>query len=538
MVLETLSSLHGELKGLVRAADFDEARAVGGRTVRVLAQKLRSHLPTDLKLDLRNLLQIKTAVLLAEVYDYYGQFDASAEVAHTGKLVLTSLTPPKTPPSRDELSQAKIRLAVAYGRSLYRAYRHDDATNILHTCRDYVTQHLATPGFPCYGTLGEIAYTLGRVHRQHQQFNGAAEEFNAAIARYDDRVQHKRKFDPANAPAAVAFSAHKVATITALGIAWCTYTQGALNAAKYTNLIPARLMLRRSGDVLNTAYADVIYASVLRALAGADAAALACARQLATEAEAVFVDHGHRHYAAGAALELALTALAEKKTTEALQHWERLDEYAQKEDIRWKRSAMIVHSRILRMTGQHQSACTVATKALRLARDQHEQLGQLDALIDRSETYREQKQHDPAIRDLLRALKLNRRLADPKRPANPKVHAICHLHLVQNYLALERMHDAVVSFTEWERVQHRVEHKNIHELAASIAPKLNRTTVLEIDTTKHGLNYEQNERRLREFLLAQASMRANNQQETADLLDVTRQTVAKWHAEASKNSKP
>ena len=538
MVAESLGTLHDELKDLVRDANFDDGRAGGGRTVRVIALKLRSRLPDDMNVDMRSLPQIKAAVLLAEVYDYYGQFDASAEAARSGKDVLASLMPPSSPTPRDKLSQAKIRLAVAYARSLYRAYQHDDAASLLHACRDYVVQHLVTPSFPCCGTLGEIAYTLGRVHRQHQHFSGAFEEFNTAISLYDDRVDHKLQADPLSGLATVAFSAHKVATITALGVGWCNYTQGALRTAKYANLIPARLMLRRSGDVLNTAYADVIYASVLRALAGKDASVLASARQLATDAETVFVGYGHRHYAAGAALQLALTALVEKNTKEATQHWQRLDDYAQKEDIRWKRSAMIVHSRILRITGQYESARSVATKALRLAREQHEQIGQIDALIARGETYREQERCDVPIQDLLRAVRLNRRLADPKQPANPKVHAICHLHLAQNYIKLGRMHEALASFTEWERVRTRVEHKNIHELAASIAPKLNRTTILEFDITKHGLSYQHNERRLREFLLAQASMRAGNQQETADLLDVTRQTVAKWQTEAKKTSKP
>jgi tetratricopeptide (TPR) repeat protein len=391
-------------------------------------------------------------VLLSEVYDYYGQFKASGSVSRLGKTILSA--PPRRRVLRNELAQAKVRLAVAYARSLYRRNKYDEAEKLLMDCRDYVTSYIRKDSFPNFGTLGEIAYTLGRLHLQRQRFLSALGEFNTAIESYNERILRKRKDKAPNLEAEEAFSTHKVATIVALAVSWCNYARGSLATALFGNLIPSQMLLRNSGDVLNSAYADVVYASIARAYAGKDKKKLLSLRDLVTHAQAVFVKYKHRYYSAGAALELSLISLALGNIGEADRYLETIWKNSSSRDVRWYASALIVQSRILRHQGRYHDAARFAARALRLALKNQERLTQIDALIARSEAYgAERKKHDLAVADLLDALKLNRTADGTTSSSNPKVHAICHLHLVQNFLALKRLPDALASFAEWEKVR-------------------------------------------------------------------------------------
>src|SRR5205807_7586824 len=99
------------------------------------------------------------------------------------------------------------------------------------------------------------------------------------------------------------------------------------------------------------------------------------------------------------------------------------------------------------------------------------------------------------------ALKVNKTAGEGMSSFNPKVHAICHLHLADHFLLLKRTPDARASFAEWEKVCNVVEHAAIHQFAARIAPKLNRLGILSIDVRQQGLIYDEHENRLRAFLL-------------------------------------
>jgi hypothetical protein len=101
----------------------------------------------------------------------------------------------------------------------------------------------------------------------------------------------------------------------------------------------------------------------------------------------MFVDSRHLHYQAGAALELALLALAVKDKAAAWAALKRLTGLAAGRDFRWQRSSLIVESRLWRLEGDRGKALEVANDALALARSQREIIGQIDALVARSEAY-------------------------------------------------------------------------------------------------------------------------------------------------------
>jgi tetratricopeptide (TPR) repeat protein len=240
-------------------------------------------------------VHIKALVLLSECADYYGQFDESAGFARLGKDTLSTIPTVRLGVARDELNQAKIRLVVAYTRGLYRRCEYETAEKLLDACRQHVMRYIQRPEiFPNYGTLGEIAYTLGRLYRQQQRFDSARKEFNTAINLYSLRGERKRRINTEIARDEEKFLIHKVATIVALGLAWCNYTQGALNAALFGNLAAARMLLRNTGDILNRAYADVVYSSSRRALIGNNAKTLDAVFKIVTNAKRLFHDYEHR----------------------------------------------------------------------------------------------------------------------------------------------------------------------------------------------------------------------------------------------------
>ncbi|MFZ0229291.1 MAG: hypothetical protein WAL41_20630, partial [Mycobacterium sp.] len=443
LIRMALETLYLELRALVRKALYDETLVRNGRTVLVVADDLQKELPPLKRINVRDELHIKTLVLLSECYDYYGKFRKALQYSQLGKDILSNM--PKRKQGRDDLSQAKVRLAVAYARSMYR--RGDlgalaAAGKLLGDCREYVKQYIESPTFPNHGTLGEIAYTLGRVYRQQERFGLALHEFNTAVKEYNDRLVFitKSRVEKKNVAEEEAFSIHKIATIVALGVAWCNYTRGAISTAIQGNLVPSRMLLQRSGDILNSAYADVVYASASRALARKrDAKQLQDARELVTKARLVFEHYHHKHYWAGATLELALIELLSGKVKRAAFYLRACERSRAQGNFRWACSARIVWSRLLRHRRKLADARRVACEALDLARKRRDRLAQIDALIARSEVYRLEgrEKHNLAIEDLNKALDLNQ-TTDATSFANPKVHAVCHLHLAELFLSHDR----------------------------------------------------------------------------------------------------
>jgi tetratricopeptide (TPR) repeat protein len=524
-----LQTRYKELRALVRKAQYDDALASGGRTILVVVGDLQQQLPPLTKINFRDEEQIKTLVLLSECFDYYGRFKDAYRYSQLGREILSSL--PKRKTVRDELSQAKVRLAVSYARSMYRRAALVAAEKFLIECRDYVVEYIANPMFPNHGTLGEIAYTLGRVYRQQERFSSALREFNVAIKEYDDRIAFiaKHRVGQKNVQEEEVFSAHKIATIVALGVAWCNYTRGALSAAIQGNLIPARMLLRKSGDVLNRAYADVVYASASRALTRKDEIEnLKDVRELVRNAQQAFAHYHHRHYLAGATLELALIESLLGNVKNGRTHLHECETSHAEGNYRWLCSAKVARSRLLRHQGKFSVALKVANEALELARKQKNQLAQIDALIARSEVFRLQgrDKQSMAIEDLHRALDLNQRTDGTF--SNPKVHAVCHLHLAQVFLSQDRKDNALASFAEWEKVSAIVEHVWVIDMANGISKKIDRMQKLTVDVAQDGLKYRVHDDRLRRFLIAQAKLRYGKKQEIASSLGITRPRLNRW----------
>ena len=474
---------------------------------------------------------LKTRVLLCEVHDYLGEYEAAAALAAPGYDEFESM--PSTPPSTEaehSLSLTRVRLATAYARSLYRRYAHHEAHDILKHCRKVINQQLRSAAHPCLGSLGEIAYLVGRVARQQQRLQYAIPEFNAAMHLYDQRGTLKSATADDHAVQEGAFSAHKCGTILALGTGWSNYNTGALSRALSENLIPARALLRNTGDVLNRAYADVIYSSTRRAIEGGNDDVLGQLLKLVQSALHIFKEYGHSFYADGARMELALLELARKDFLAA----ERTIESVAAGDQRWACSALIIISRIARHTASDgKKAEQYATRALQIAKKHDEPLSKIDALIARSEALYQRKATpstlDQAVRDLQTALQINR----SHGTRNPKTDGMCHLHLAQHYLRHGNQYSAISHYNNWRAVASHVEHQRLQVLSRDISKKLQIDDVFVIDATKDPLTYPVQRRALQRFLVRQASAKARTEKGKAALLGVTRQGLAKWLKEES-----
>jgi tetratricopeptide (TPR) repeat protein len=358
-------------------------------------------------------------------------------------------------------------------------------------------------------------------------------EFNIAIKEYNDRFVYitKHRIGKKNIPEEKAFSMHKISTIVALGVSWCNYTRGAISTAIQGNLIPARMLLQQTGDVLNRAYADVVYASASRALARkGDVRELNDARELVLNARQVFERYRHEHYRAGATLELALIESLLGETKKATYYLGKCEASHAQGNSRWACSAKIVRSRILRHRRKYAQAREVACEALDLARKRRDRLAQIDALIARSEAYRleSREKHDLAIEDLNRALDLNQTTDGGASFANRKVHAVCHLHLAQLFLSHDRKDKALASFAEWEKVSTMVEHAWVRDMAENLSQKIGRMQTLTVDPLVHGLKYRAQDDRLRRFLVEQARLVDARKYKIAPTLGISRPRLDRW----------
>lgn len=529
-----LKDLYEELRGLVRTASFDDERLqhdlkARGRTVRIVTDELHTELtklglPGTFDIKTTDITCVKALVQLAECFDYYGRFDKAAAISLPGEGILDSLPQHKSNQENRQLRQSHIRLAVSYARSLYRRHEFDHAEALLMQCREYVETYLRTNDYPNFGTLGEIAYTLGRLYREGQQYDSAKREFNTAIKFYEKRAHRNLSLGVPSDDK--QFSFHKVATIAALGLSKCNYTTGALSTALYGNLASARLVLQSTGDILNCKYADVIHASCVRALEGRERADLKGLTVIVQSAIKVFHNYGHDFYQAGALLELAYISLAERDFDAALKICSATKELTRKSDFLWNFEQQIVRSRAFQHKGDFAAAKRAATAAFKLAEQRDDRVAQVEALMVRSNAYLPSEQ-SLAIKDLRLAMQLNKSDDDGMEFLNPRIHGECSIRMADHYFDLDDKENATKCFEDWEKLSPTVENARLHKLAEETGRKLGKgkTFVVDFGEVHH---YKMLERRFRKSILIYAGKRFQTVSCIADALKIQRPKVYRW----------
>lgn len=98
-----------------------------------------------------------------------------------------------TPQEERLLLREQIRFCLSWANAdYYRTRRYYKAQDVVSRIQALVSQGLRTSAFPCFGTMGQISYYLGKIHRQLGRLDDAEENFAKAIEYYHCRAQQKK----------------------------------------------------------------------------------------------------------------------------------------------------------------------------------------------------------------------------------------------------------------------------------------------------------------------------------------------------------
>ena len=491
---------------------------------------------------------LKIQCMLAEVYDYFGTIGFSNPdlLKKQGFEIFDELRKLKDiKPYDRKVVREQVRFCLNHANAfLYRAYKYDEAEERISWCRKFVIERLRDESaFPCYGTLAQAEFLLGRIYRRLNQYDDAEKCFGQAIAYYYKRAKRKKEaheHDESKQEAVreeLTFSEYKSAICLGMGIGWISYSRGHLSEAIYHGIIPARVLLLGTQDKLHTAYLDLLMGAAQRAIIGPrDKSSLEPKKDLLEAIEnierayQVFHEHKHVPYMANAALELALAYLYNEDYYKAANTLSEMESALKEEDIsRWQCPRLLLLSRISREKGNLAEAESLASESLAHAKDTWQISYQIEALTVRSEAKMLTDKIGEARADLHEALKLN---GEGKKRANPKVEAVCQLHLARSYALEHNGREAKRHFGRWKPLEHKVEHRIIHEIARKVEKEieaLNRDFVIPADT--EDLNYNEHLKRLQKFLINQAKQRTETIQDATKKLKISRQTLHQWQKE-------
>lgn len=90
------------------------------------------------------------------------------------------------------LLRQRVWCAMAYALTQLRTHRLAAAGEVIERMREFVEAHLASPDFPCHGTLALIRYYRGLWRRNQGQLNEAACDFDVAIEEIQTRLADKQ----------------------------------------------------------------------------------------------------------------------------------------------------------------------------------------------------------------------------------------------------------------------------------------------------------------------------------------------------------
>ena len=216
-------------------------------------------------------LQIKC--LLAEAYDYFGELKSSDDLLSEGSRIFEQLKDLKDiGPGNRIIIREQIRFCLNHAHAfLYREYKFREAKERVLWCRDFVNEKLRDEKtFPCFGTLAQAEFYLGRIYRRLNRFDEAEKCFGQALEYYFRRAKRKEadyKDDESKQEKLqeeLTLSKYRSAICLGIGIGWVSFARGHLKKAIYHNILPARVWLLGTEDKLHTAYLDLLFGSAKR----------------------------------------------------------------------------------------------------------------------------------------------------------------------------------------------------------------------------------------------------------------------------------
>ncbi len=521
--LEALSLLRKR----VRNGDF-------GSSLLTQANALRTALP--ILSDEGQLPHLKAINTIFEILSYYGRYSEAFDLlSRPGGQINEQIR--KWTRSSDgherRIVKEKITLLMHFGLAQYRSNDYGAAERMFDLCRSRLPVLVISDDDPCHSTRSELEYCCGQVYRQQLEYGKACLAFTASLEFAHKRLEWCKKnqnSDPKVAAEQMAVeerrAARRTALALALGLGFISSARGRQQQA-LPYFRAARNLLFSTNDWVNKAYIDLLFGSVLRTMAGEDKSKLDEVIETLQFPYETFrpgsahSEFGHEPYRGHVAYQLALAHLYAGCVEESQKYVSELKMLALKtSDQRWQCNGLLVESRIQRKLKKLELADDTASKSMLLAEHAGQLRCQIDALIARGEVRFEQGHINKAIADFDMALSLVKE--------NPQTEGVCHLHLAETHLRQNELRLAEDHFGQWQKIEPRVENQTVLTLAKRVGLAMDRLNLdFHISRDTHDLKYRHHAQQLWNFLRQEASRRFQTQEQVADSLGVSRQTLYK-----------
>ena len=474
--------------------------------------------------------RLKGLYVAAEVFEYFGAYDeAEASLKPFGEACVRVLrvAEGQQPDEPALLSKRRIWVALAYAATHYRRDDYDRTLETLETCARAVDR-LDPAKTGMFATRARVEHARGQVFRQQHRYPEARAAFAAATEfarrRFVARTPDVELHGPAGASLeslrrSDAFVDSRVLAdwtigrCFALGLGWIAYTTGQLTIAE-SLLSAGYALLRGTGDAIHRAYALLLMGAVKRARAGDDEGQLVSARLMLEDAAKGLGDHSS--FALRAAYELALAYYRQPQSrsrarAEIASLKNGLDQTRER-SARWMSAALVVESRIERLDGDSRRALALAREAVAQAEATHAAHSEIraEALIAVAEAHlavaadtrvaRQRSNHlEHAIDRLSAASALAR--------DNPKLSAVCHLHLAAASCRQGSLFDAHRQLAAADALLTLVDHGLLRSMRHHVAAEIERHDCFFVDRATPSLTTDDHMADLEAWLLRQAAAR-------------------------------
>ena len=490
--------------------------------------------------------------LQAEIYDYFDRHKAArAVLAEAGPRLEKLLDGHDATGFRDlvggfkPLMRQRFWALVFYAHSQYREPDLEKARATLEKIRRVVDVCLgpaqnADSDAPSFGLRARIAYSLGQVHRQSGRVSAARTEFITAIEMTRKRLSQKTKKYRELGNQEIQhqeqrYANYIIAKANSFGLAWAAYNTGELQRARGAAAAGCTL-LETTPDTVHRAYAQLIYAQILRATAEPVSELRAPSPDL-SEALSILeplVDEDHsplrvvRRFLLRARYEYARVLDLLGRYGEAEERTLAIYE-GESEGSRWRMACGIFLCRLLLKQDRIADALRYSGLMIRslAASAQIPPPLRAETLINHAEVM--MCDSPPDLEAIDKALLE----AEALRRGNPLASAVCHLQRVRFYCLQQNVVEARSSLAKWDASAAMIEHGSLRALAAKISSDFRhldpRFIVTPADFFSGG--YNKVEQDLRRWILMQRyNMDPENylKQEFDPLIGRSKRAIENW----------
>lgn len=415
-------------------------------------------------------------------------------------------------PADPELLKEKARLVSVYAQQLCRARRYKEAEGAIKTARRLLLRVLRPKGTRCHTVLGALAYAESKLLRDRGHYEECEKKLSRAIDYYSVWVTD-RSDAREDIARDIALASYKVAIF--LGdSAWCKNSRG-LCADALAFINAARFLIQPTGWELGKASLDLIYADVVRALAGTGADRLGEAATIAERSYDKFKEHAHKRMTARSAFTLALLNYYGDNVCAAEEKLDEVEQFStQAGDTKWLANCWNLRARVRLEQAKPEEALSLLSRSIADAGRAGLKNQLVVAYIVKAEAHCRLRDYEEALASLDEAREENeKRIRAGYEASIERNKGWILLSLAQTYLLSEEIGQAWVCLGEAERLSSVRELKWLHEKARQIRRVLeggSKDFVIERGIER--LNWEEHADDLAAWLIYQAELQTGSKE--------------------------